>query len=425
MLSGDIAPEGLEFDGEGFCRSLENPANAIFAVSASGVADGGSGLDLGLLKHCLEYTPSRTFSRAVSAQRPPGKERLQGGPIQSSKSPETGNRGIATKGGATSILRSHLARDDFMERAMLKQLLYYDRRTPRFRPRRMTAAWVIDLGRRMRTRGCTGSRRDTIARMVVARLVEDCVRHFGNFCRLHTTIAVALHHREKDRLHCRIVVPRRRNLTSAPPPCPLPKTATESPWLPKIDGFLPYFFLREPISQHGLGRRTAQEDFSSLLRPPRKNRPICKFSKSSRKSLCSRAMEHGFQDDSVCDLLHVVIRRPRGNTVEKNRRKTDRRVSGQGWTFRNDNRNLLNRGSGIRPMDWGCRACSTGFRNRNFAEETHEASGPRRLRGHPAGLLEFDGRSSFDPLTFLARSHAPGWERRKDAPAPRAPVPHF
>nr|VFJ42633.1 MAG: hypothetical protein BECKFM1743A_GA0114220_1000112 [Candidatus Kentron sp. FM]VFJ43346.1 MAG: hypothetical protein BECKFM1743C_GA0114222_1000112 [Candidatus Kentron sp. FM]VFK05504.1 MAG: hypothetical protein BECKFM1743B_GA0114221_1000112 [Candidatus Kentron sp. FM] len=217
----------------------------LLTVATARVPVGAEGLDLALLSECLAYRPLD-----LTDEQPAHYERLRQtlAPVRraSYRSPEYGNHGITQKGKISAVLRSYLAREDFIERWVRGELLYYQRHAPELEPHRALLVWVVERSLAMRARiHGTGPRRDRIALRLAAYTLEDALRYFYHFPALEIEVLVLLHNGEQgSKLKGRYIQPPPRVLESVPD---IQTTGNEHQvWLSRVDGFLPYWFLREP-----------------------------------------------------------------------------------------------------------------------------------------------------------------------------------
>jgi len=218
-------------------------AAGLLTLATARVPAAMEGLDLALLQACLEYRPLELDD--------PGTNRLPVGAIsprenRRSRSPECGNHGIdRSKGSPTAILRSLLAREDFIERYHRHELLYFKRHAPQLEPRRILLAWVIERSDPMCAR-VDGNRlrRDTAVLRLAAFTLEDVVRHLAWFPVLDLRVAVLLHNGERgEQLRGALLEPKLDELFTAP----RADSQKQETWLPRLAAFMPHYFLREPI----------------------------------------------------------------------------------------------------------------------------------------------------------------------------------
>jgi hypothetical protein len=240
------APNGQEDLPRTFGQAFEREASSLLTVSSAHVAAGAEGLDLPVLQACLNYQPI-SLTDIQAARYKHLRRTLSPRQNRSARSPECGNHGITTKGNETAVLHSYLARDDFIERVYLHQVLYWDRYAAQLEPHRVLLAWILDRGRAMQARTPTGQRRDAVARQLAAHLLEDAVRYFNAVPALDLRVAVLLHNGERrEGLRGRMITPPPELLRQAPSAETFSKAKCRA-WLPKVDGFLPHYLLREPI----------------------------------------------------------------------------------------------------------------------------------------------------------------------------------
>lgn len=244
---GQLFPTDEAADPGPFTQAFEGPARTPLAVAAAQVPAGAEGLDLPLLQAALEYRPlPLTVTANERWQR--FRQMLSPRQLRRSRSPECGNHGISTRGKPTAALRSHMARHDFLERVYLKQVPYIDRRAPRQVPHRVLVAWVLDQGVRLQTRVAGSRRRCSLARQLAASVLEDAARYFADTPALELWAAVVFHNGERQDWRYRVIDLPNPVLRTAPAAAPPRRgSAGIEGWLPNVHGFLPYFFLREPI----------------------------------------------------------------------------------------------------------------------------------------------------------------------------------
>jgi hypothetical protein len=243
-----LFPNDLNEGARPFARALQSKARILLTVADVHEPEGPEGMDLPLLESCMAYTPLE-LDATSSARHRRLHQALNPKQNRVSRSPESGNQGITTRGTPTAVLRSYMARPDFIERLYMHQALYYDRRAPRDEPHRILLAWILDQGEKMWLRSSINQRFDSVARRIAAFVIEDAVRHFIEAPALAFRVAVLLHNGDSVKPRGRLIMPPPDLLHEAPQ---IDETKKEKApiWLPKLDGFLPYFFLREPVWPH-------------------------------------------------------------------------------------------------------------------------------------------------------------------------------
>jgi|SRR5215813_1708750 len=249
-----------------FGRVFSEEAYMLLAAAGVRASAGTEALDLPVLQACLNYQPL-----GLNDERRNRYERLRRTlsmrDSRSSRAPEFGNFGVTTKPNPTAILRSHLARENFVYYYYLKQALYFQRYRPQQEPHQALLAWLIDRGELMQRRVATphGERRDALARQIAAYLIEDAVRYLRSLPAIELCAVVLFHNGESDPKKYRgLPIHIDQSALAEAPPVELkskvaPATAqsnghkpggrpdVESPiWLPKVKSFLPEYFLREP-----------------------------------------------------------------------------------------------------------------------------------------------------------------------------------
>ena len=232
-----------DFSGEELRAAPE--AEGLLTLALARAPAAVEGLDMALLQSCLDYSPLElddpgTRRLPVAAIRPKETRR--------SRSPEGGNHGMDRKGPATAVLRSYLARDDFVERYHRHEVLYFQRYAPQLEPRRILLAWVVERGDAMCVRISGGNLRlDTAALRLVAASMEDAVRHLVRFPVLELHVTVILHNGEAGAdLRGALLEPTWDELRFV---AGINSRKGEL-WLPRLSAFMPQFFLREPDWPH-------------------------------------------------------------------------------------------------------------------------------------------------------------------------------
>ncbi len=208
---------------------------------------GAEGTDLLTLQACNGYAEIE-MSRDQEGRYQHLRRVLSAGRPHSSRSPDTGNHGIRRNGSPSSVLRTVLVHDDFIDRIYLKQAFYYDRRSTRQEPHRLLMGWILDQSLLMKelTEGGIGT--DTRARQITAYLLEDAARMVGDIPAIDLQVAVTLYDSRNNRNwprvlpvsreELRVVAERARNTDS--------NALTGRAWLPNLRNFVPDFFLRTP-----------------------------------------------------------------------------------------------------------------------------------------------------------------------------------
>lgn len=283
----------------------------LLTITSAHIASGAEGIDLHLLQECMNYKPlDLPISYATRYQRL--CQTLSPKQLRSIRSPECGNHGVTTKGNPTAVLRSYLARDDFIERLYMGQVLYFDRYAPQYEPQKVLIAWTVDRGLKMQRRTSLSQNLclDTIARQLVAYLIEDTVRHFVHIPALNLQIAVVLHNGGRNgtpkALSGRMIVPLPEILIQAPKMNINKKKNDTDVWLPKVNSFLPHYFLRTPlwfpddIEVRNFNRLASQAN--SAFRTYRQ--AIAAMMGNLRFSNTNRDHDHSWHP---YDLLHVFI----------------------------------------------------------------------------------------------------------------------
>ena len=236
---------GDQSTGEGnpFSQIFGCLRQTLLASSGAETTGGADGLDYPVLQACFDYEPIK-LSPEQAEKWLHLRRTLRARESRSDYSSASGYHGIETKGSITAIIRSHLGREDFVDRVYLNQVLYFDRHAPRKEPRRVLLLWIIDRGANMQVRTPGLYRRDTAARQLVAWMLEDAVRHFADLPVLDLRVAIVMHDGGTDMI--------RYNAKFQPPPeviarAPSPLKKNNAIWMPKVPGCIWMYFLRQPI----------------------------------------------------------------------------------------------------------------------------------------------------------------------------------
>ena len=227
-----------------FTAALCESGAVLLTLAGFYAPAGAEGLDLPVLQASLDYAPlqltadeARRYQRFRQSLIP--REDLR------SRSPECGNHGITRKGTLFSALRSYLARDEFVDLMYLKKLLYFNRYAFRQEPHRVLLLWVIDRGAGMHALTPVGLRRDAVARRLAAYLIEDAARYFADVPAMTLHLGVAAHGVEGGAARVWCVAPPESELRRAPSAAS-GRGGRGEVWLPKLEGFLTQFYMREP-----------------------------------------------------------------------------------------------------------------------------------------------------------------------------------
>jgi len=218
-------------------------SRSLLASAGAETASGADGLDYPVLQACFNYE-SLELSPEQVERWTYVRRTLRAHENRRARSAESGYHGISNKGTIPAVLRSYLARDDFVDRMYLNQVLYLERHAPRKERRRVLLVWVIDRGPHMQVRTTARYRRDTAARQLVAWMMEDAVRHFADLPVLDLRVAIIMHDGGQRRINY--------NAQFQPPPEVIAKAPSafkkqEGIWMPKIPGSMWTYFLRQPI----------------------------------------------------------------------------------------------------------------------------------------------------------------------------------
>jgi hypothetical protein len=274
----------------------------LLTLASARVGQGADGLDLPVLQTCLEYTPLQlTDNQAARLHHL--RRTLSPRENRASRSPELGNHGIARRGGPTAVLRSHLARPSFTERVYLNQVLYFNRFAAQQEPQRALLACVLDRGRVMRSRRADGRRPDAVARVLADCLLEDAVRYLQPVAALELAVAVVLHNGEEQEFCMRTIAPPPELLASVP--AWTPGRDSRSQWLPRADGFMPEYFLREPVWPLP-SPRVASEGAAALQA----------LSGLARSTRWAGGEPPARIQDTAYDLCHVILCGPAGGVPD-------------------------------------------------------------------------------------------------------------
>ena len=242
-----MMPNRLE-NMERFRQSFDAETVGLLVPASVRVPAGADGLDLRVLQASLDYQPLR-LSDSQSLRYYRLQRSLLSQQLRSTKSPESGNHGVTVRGGLTSVLRSYMARDEFVDLVYMNKALYLDRFARRQEPYRALLAWVVDRGRLMQRRSPPGQvvprqRFDSVVRTLAAAQLEDAVRYFSHFPALDLRLAIVLHDGSDKTLHEYCIVPRPFEISLAPSP----ESGPSSPaWFPAVADVMPAFYLRDMI----------------------------------------------------------------------------------------------------------------------------------------------------------------------------------
>jgi hypothetical protein len=247
-LSGNGSPAAVQPALAEFFRRLSldaiaevlDDARSFLVEAAATVNLGAEAIDLPLLATCMSYQPLNDPDPASTRKL---LDRIQPEEQRPARRPDIGNNGLTTRGNLSALLPSFLARPDFAERYLRKELLYFDRHAPQLEPRRVLVAWIIDRSAAMRLRVRAGwPRRDSLALRLAALALEDALRRLGPLATVELQTAVIVHNGgTRSTLEGRLILPDERDVAHVKR-----GLADRDVHILRVPAGFPHYVLREP-----------------------------------------------------------------------------------------------------------------------------------------------------------------------------------